>query len=79
MRSDKGAGRPRAKFRTPYRLSGICKDCTPDKRGKRHSDCANLNCICPHHPNWTALHAREAGLRTQAKPGDFDYAVKANG
>ena len=75
MRSDKGNGRPRVKFQTPYRISGNCKSCTPDAPHGNHSKCANVNCICRHHPNWTALHAREAGLRTRPKPGDFDYAV----
>lgn len=73
MRSDKGKGRPRIKFRTPFRVSGNCKRCTPEKKSSGHHVCYNVNCICPHHPNWTALHAREAGLRTRSKPGDFDY------
>ncbi len=73
MRSDKGKGRPRVKFSTPYRVYASCKDCTPEKAGKQHRNCSHVNCICVHHGKWTALHAREQGLRTQAKPGDFDY------
>lgn len=64
---------PHRKFTTPYRISALCKYCTPEKKGKQHNYCFVLNCICPHHPNWTAMHAREKGLRTIAKPGDPDY------
>jgi hypothetical protein len=71
----KGIASPRRKFASPYRISGKCSDCTPDKQGPRHQGCFAVNCICPHHPNWTALHARKAGLRTCAKPGDFDYVA----
>jgi len=76
MRTDKGKGRPRVKFETPYRISGHCKGCTPKKKARGHWNCAKVNCICPHHGNWTALHAREAGLRTMPKPGDFNYGGK---
>lgn len=69
----KGDARPRKKFQTPYRISSICKNCTPEKACARHTDCANVNCICIHHGNWTAMYAREKGLRTIPKPGDFDY------
>jgi hypothetical protein len=73
VRSDKGKGRPRVKFQTPYRVSGMCKACTPGKPSGQHRLCFNVNCICPHHPNWTALYAREYGLRTVPKPGDPDF------
>ncbi len=69
----KGVSDQKRKFKTPYRISGLCKYCTKEKIGRKHGVCFNINCICPHHNTFTALHMREAGLRTQAKPGDFDY------
>lgn len=73
MTLQKGKARIRRKFDTPYKISALCKNCTPEKSGPLHSKCYNVNCICIHHPNWTALYARIKGLRTQSKPGDFDY------
>lgn len=61
------------KFETPYKISGMCKYCTPEKPNRHHRHCFNINCICEHHGTFTALHMREKGLRTRAKPGDFDY------
>lgn len=70
----KGQADVRGKFETPYRVSGMCADCTPEKRHpSKHAHCFDVNCICPHHPNWSALYAREAGLRTIPKPGDPDF------
>ena len=75
----KSQSNTKGKFETPYRLSAMCKYCTPDKpSGRNHSRCFNVNCICPHHGNWSALYAREKGLRTQSKPGDFDYKTKTD-
>jgi len=72
----KGQGRPHDKFSTPYRISALCRHCTKEKRGKLHGVCFNINCVCPYHEFVTALHARESGLRTAPKPGDFDFKEK---
>lgn len=68
------------KFNTPYRISGNCKNCTPDKpdgrTGGGHNSCFNVNCICPHHPGgayFATQEHRNIVLRTGPKPGDFDY------
>lgn len=68
-----GKAQPRRKFKTPYRISGLCKDCTLEKASVGHQTCYNVNCICIHHGSWTAMYAREAGLRTVPKPGDPDF------
>jgi hypothetical protein len=70
-----GKARPQDKFKTPYKISALCKLCTPEKKSSGHQTCYNVNCICIHHGNWTAMYAREAGLRTIPKPGDPDYKI----
>lgn len=69
----KGDARPRRKFISPYRVSGMCKACTEEKPSANHRACYNVNCTCRYHPNWTALYARESGIRTVPKPGDPDF------
>jgi hypothetical protein len=64
------------KFQQPYKIYANCKYCTPEKRHRMHNYCFSLNCTCPHHGNFTALHAREKGLRTLPKPGEPGYVEK---
>jgi hypothetical protein len=57
-------GRPRLKFNTPYRISAMCKYCTPEKASaKGHNVCHVVNCICPHHGVWT----REVELKPEIR------------